>query len=459
MPNLTEEQLQAFYSRIHGNDREILNSDTCSCIFCRQTYSAREISDWIPNPDGTLNAICPICGMDTVIGDKKQGRIDHDDLKEINLRFFGEDYMEKHPEAIQKYIERYWNGDITKKKENENLFKHYLNILADENDSRATFILAGLYFYGTKWTKKDPQLALSLYTRPCLKTSGFALTQIGQLLQSGLLKTIDHKKAMEYYAKASALEIGLASMKLADCYLYGLGVEPDYDIAFAIYDYLWGDFLNAWMKRKGYGNSLFGDVSYKLGLCYQNGYGVQKDVWAALKYYLIAEYALSIPLPQEDYDFMDVSRDINVIREKIDSIAQSEGLKKAPPCSDIDTLLDSLFSDMGVLLPIQKYTLHIDKYDEDEQIIYLTIRSKEKPFIIDTKNLFVGFVNTNTHWALKGTIIESLEKDASFNCIRADGRDISFVNVQKDKEYVALRFEAEEPQNEEEVASIKENLA
>lgn len=457
MPNLTEEQLQSYYSRIHSNDREILNSDTCSCIFCRQTYSARDISDWISNPDGTLNAICPICGMDTVIGDRKQGRIDHDDLKEINLRFFGEDFMEKHPEALKKYVRRYRTGQISKKQVNENLFKHYLTIMADNGDHDAIFALASLYFYGTEWTKKDPQMALALYTKPCMKTDGFALTQVGQLLQSGYLKTVDHQKAMEYYAKGMALEIGLASLKFADCYFYGLGVDVDYDMAFAIYSYLFGDYLRDWVNTKGKISATFGDICYRLGFCYDYGCGIEPDARTALRYYLVAAYAYSVCDNPDDHDFHDIGRNAELVQRKIGDIAKDNELVKGEPCGDIETLLDSVdWALCERILPAQRCILHIESYDEDTKRLELTVHSKDKQFIVDCEDLYAGFISGPTRWVICGNIIDNVENNAEFNHVEIENGELRFSRKTKDKEIVVLRVETTDYPNDEEDQEINE---
>lgn len=50
-----------------NNEIEIIKSDKCSCLFCRQTYSARKVNDWVNGPKG-MSALCPECGMAAVVG-------------------------------------------------------------------------------------------------------------------------------------------------------------------------------------------------------------------------------------------------------------------------------------------------------------------------------------------------------------------------------------------------------
>ena len=44
---------------------EIITSEICGCFYCQETYKPSEIIEWID--DGTC-AICPKCGIDSVIG-------------------------------------------------------------------------------------------------------------------------------------------------------------------------------------------------------------------------------------------------------------------------------------------------------------------------------------------------------------------------------------------------------
>lgn len=45
---------------------EIEASDRCGCFFCGAVFPASEILDWV---DGGQTALCPRCGIDSVLGD------------------------------------------------------------------------------------------------------------------------------------------------------------------------------------------------------------------------------------------------------------------------------------------------------------------------------------------------------------------------------------------------------
>ncbi len=48
-----------------NNSKEISDSNMCGCFHCENIFSPQEITEWI---DERKTAICPICGIDSVIG-------------------------------------------------------------------------------------------------------------------------------------------------------------------------------------------------------------------------------------------------------------------------------------------------------------------------------------------------------------------------------------------------------
>lgn len=53
------------YSSNHKE--QLLNDKKCGCFYCLRIFNANEIEDWIEDNSGT--AICPYCGIDSVIGE------------------------------------------------------------------------------------------------------------------------------------------------------------------------------------------------------------------------------------------------------------------------------------------------------------------------------------------------------------------------------------------------------
>ena len=64
---------------------EIEASARCGCFFCFRTFASTEIKAWI---DGKQTALCPRCGVDSVIGSASQHRIDDAFLRGMHLHFF-----------------------------------------------------------------------------------------------------------------------------------------------------------------------------------------------------------------------------------------------------------------------------------------------------------------------------------------------------------------------------------
>jgi len=54
-----------------GHRKEIERSDSCGCFYCLAIFPPQEIEEWIDEVGGTpVTALCPKCGVDSVIGDK-----------------------------------------------------------------------------------------------------------------------------------------------------------------------------------------------------------------------------------------------------------------------------------------------------------------------------------------------------------------------------------------------------
>jgi hypothetical protein len=64
-------ELNAFYSHSIRNEESINNSDFCGCFHCISIFPVADVklSDLIIEKDGHRTAICPICGIDSVLGD------------------------------------------------------------------------------------------------------------------------------------------------------------------------------------------------------------------------------------------------------------------------------------------------------------------------------------------------------------------------------------------------------
>ena len=69
------------------NNRKLLEQSTiCGCFYCGKIFKPLEIEEWIPETAGT--ALCPYCGIDSVIGENSGFTITEKLLNEMNQYWF-----------------------------------------------------------------------------------------------------------------------------------------------------------------------------------------------------------------------------------------------------------------------------------------------------------------------------------------------------------------------------------
>lgn len=71
MNKMTKSDYKKAHEHSYKNRQEILASAQCGCFFCLAVYPPSEVNDWnFENAEGIGHtAICPKCGIDSVIGD------------------------------------------------------------------------------------------------------------------------------------------------------------------------------------------------------------------------------------------------------------------------------------------------------------------------------------------------------------------------------------------------------
>jgi len=65
---------------------EIEASPRCGCFFCFRTFAPTEIKTWT---DANQTALCPKCGVDSVLGSASNHRLDDAFLRGMHQQFFG----------------------------------------------------------------------------------------------------------------------------------------------------------------------------------------------------------------------------------------------------------------------------------------------------------------------------------------------------------------------------------
>ena len=67
------------------NRQELEKTDKCGCFYCKQIFYAGDVTEW--TDDGNT-AICPHCGVDSVICNKKDYVVTPEDLELLNKYYF-----------------------------------------------------------------------------------------------------------------------------------------------------------------------------------------------------------------------------------------------------------------------------------------------------------------------------------------------------------------------------------
>ena len=73
--------------KFSSNHKEELSKDEiCGCFYCLKIFNPKEIKDWIGDYKGT--AMCPYCGVDSIIGAHSGFPITAEFLSEMRKYWF-----------------------------------------------------------------------------------------------------------------------------------------------------------------------------------------------------------------------------------------------------------------------------------------------------------------------------------------------------------------------------------
>ena len=68
---------------------EVLASDGCGCFYCRAIFKPSEIGGWVDEWEGGgQTALCPRCGIDSVIGSESGYPITEESLAQMQAHWF-----------------------------------------------------------------------------------------------------------------------------------------------------------------------------------------------------------------------------------------------------------------------------------------------------------------------------------------------------------------------------------
>ena len=421
--------LEGYKSHSLNNEIEILRSQKCGCFFCGKTFNARKVSQWESGTNGGASAICPECGMATVIGDASGVPLTKAVLNEMSQAFYGSEDGEKSPEALNKYIDRYVNGKISQTKKNETLFLHYLIDLANTKDPRAYLLLGDFYSGSAKHQDPDYQLAIAFYSAPLVAQDPYALCRLGVLLYDGHGTKKNKMACFECFSKAAALGSLEAVYRIADCYHYGHPVKPDDAFAFRAvlngFSQSYSDFLNCHLHQ-----SLLPEFSYRLAKCAQNGWGINKEENFALKYYLICQFsaaAKSIALGIETRTpfLEDINRQIALLGKKI-------GAKQGEPLYDTDTFFDTYGDPNTPDYSKKKFTFV--SYEKETGNLVFELESSRPGLLVDAANLYCGLNKPKIKWSFIDVVSFDYNGESDFDEIVVTDDGYSFLRYGEEEE-------------------------
>lgn len=69
-----------------NHKNSLSNDDLCGCFYCLEIFSPKEITEWIGDKEGS--AMCPYCGIDSVIGESSGYPITKKLLKRMSEYWF-----------------------------------------------------------------------------------------------------------------------------------------------------------------------------------------------------------------------------------------------------------------------------------------------------------------------------------------------------------------------------------
>ncbi|MFC1639036.1 cytoplasmic protein [Patescibacteria group bacterium] len=85
---LTQEQIENAGQLAVRNREQLAESDEAGCYYCRNVFPASEVSNYVIEEDGTETAVCPKCGLDSVLADSAGIELSAENLEQLNEYWF-----------------------------------------------------------------------------------------------------------------------------------------------------------------------------------------------------------------------------------------------------------------------------------------------------------------------------------------------------------------------------------
>jgi hypothetical protein len=80
-----EKQFEMAHRFSSSHRKDLIKDSICGCFYCLRIFNPAEITDWCDNEN---TALCPYCGIDSVIGESSGFPITKQFLKEMYTEWF-----------------------------------------------------------------------------------------------------------------------------------------------------------------------------------------------------------------------------------------------------------------------------------------------------------------------------------------------------------------------------------
>ena len=82
---MAEPDLVLAHKSSSNNRQQIAQSEVCGCFYCLAIFAPSVIEEWVDNDD---TALCPRCGIDSVLGSASGFPINKEFLHKMKVRWF-----------------------------------------------------------------------------------------------------------------------------------------------------------------------------------------------------------------------------------------------------------------------------------------------------------------------------------------------------------------------------------
>ena len=224
-----------------ANDSYILEGGTCGCLVCCETFPAKDVHDWAEHGDGRLSARCPVCGCCFVVPSRALG-----DKREAELHAMQEYLIAERPIddnlgpllfSYLTYASSHKPSEEMKRKE-KNAFRYALEDLLEYGDipDASALILETIRYrallrgdFGFRRDAGEAASRLEIHPALFLDPDNLMLLIWSELSRAycGQAPEVNPAATLLYVTDAVALNAPWATLALAYCYHYGIGMDDD----------------------------------------------------------------------------------------------------------------------------------------------------------------------------------------------------------------------------------------